>query len=607
MAKKSDLRLRWWYPLAAVALLVMLSLSARDVLAGGSKGVTGARSELQVGADHQSSPPQSNVSQDRQSSANVPHTADAFLTLVPDTTTLGTCPAPANGGVTQLGCAFVLDLILNTGSNPDATAQQSYLTFTYQTIQNARVSTINTSCVPTSTVTPDLNTFDAVLQNEVCNGPNACVFRGLAVTPGLLSYASGALSNCPTGCGGVFRVAQVGICASNPGQAILHWQFTPPAPLTRDTEIIAFTNELIQNASLFADYTFTITGGTPTSTPSSTHTNTPLPTSTGTSTSIVTATSTSTVVTTTHTRTPTPGVTGTPCDRCQAEVKDVTLACISDGTLYWSAVVKNNGQCTLTVPYRVTLQAKTRPPHSRWVNVDAQRGNVSIPPRSQVVVFGTFCYPFPGNIDRLRAEFALDGTTHECMKKEKSHEIRPCGNTPTCQLGFPDVPVSNPYYLQISGLISNGVITGYGDGTFRPDASVNRGQLAKMIVLAYGLTPNGDIIGHFTDVPANNPYYSYVETAYSLGVVSGYRDGSFHLYSNVTRAQLAKMVVQALGLTITNPTKASFTDVATNSTFYRYIETANANGLLTGDEDGTFKPGALVSRGEAAQVLDQSR
>src|SRR5947209_4152706 len=165
MIKKSNFRLLWWYPLAAVALLAMLSLSATGASAGGPKlgnaqapDTSGTIGALQTGPLQGGEP-----------SKNAPRVQNALVTLVPDTTTLGTCPAPANGGTTQVGCTFVLDLMLNSGTNPDATAQQSYLTFTYQTIQNARVSSIGTSCVPTSTVTPDLNTFDAVLQNEVCN------------------------------------------------------------------------------------------------------------------------------------------------------------------------------------------------------------------------------------------------------------------------------------------------------------------------------------------------------------------------------------------------------------------------------------------------------
>src|SRR5207253_653333 len=154
-------------------------------------------------------------------------TVNAFLRLQPGAS--GNCPAPANGGTTTVGCRFVLDLILNAGSNPDATSQQSYLTFTFSLIQNARVTDITSTSTLTSTATGDLTTFDATLQNEVCNGPGSCTFRGVSVGPGSFAYANGDLdsANCGhgAGCGGVFRVAQVGLCALATGAATLRWQF----------------------------------------------------------------------------------------------------------------------------------------------------------------------------------------------------------------------------------------------------------------------------------------------------------------------------------------------------------------------------------------------
>src|SRR5206468_4275300 len=66
-----------------------------------------------------------------------PGGSSAYLLLAPGSN--GTCPAPPDGGATQVGCTFVLNLLLNAGAYhaPNgATAQQSYLTFTYQLIQN---------------------------------------------------------------------------------------------------------------------------------------------------------------------------------------------------------------------------------------------------------------------------------------------------------------------------------------------------------------------------------------------------------------------------------------------------------------------------------------
>src|SRR5207249_7065240 len=118
------------------------------------------------------------------------------------------------------GSRFVLDLWLNAESVP-ALAQQSYLTFTNSLLQNANMSSIDTSCVLTNTLTGDRTTFDTVVQNQVCNGPGQCNFNGLITDPGSIAFVSdgyGVGGLCPHGCGGVFRVARIGLCATAPGQ-----------------------------------------------------------------------------------------------------------------------------------------------------------------------------------------------------------------------------------------------------------------------------------------------------------------------------------------------------------------------------------------------------
>src|SRR5207249_8496815 len=145
---------------------------------------------------------------------------------------------------------------------------------------------------------------------------------------------------------------------------------------------------------------------------------------------------------------------------------------------------------------------------------------------------------------------------------------------PPCPPEFPDVPASNSFYMVISSLAEIGVITGYGDGKFKPDSPTYRGQLAKIIVLAFGIPVQTSMGGHFNDVPADHPYYAYIEAAYFHGLIDGYGDGSFRPYENVTRGQVAKVVVQAAGLRLVHPNTPSFTDVPPSSPFYDYIETA---------------------------------
>jgi hypothetical protein len=237
-------------------------------------------------------------------------TDDAYLELRPGT------GAPPNGGTANVGDRFVLELWVDAGSHDNAVGQQTYMSFTHQLLQNARVSDIDTGCTLASTVTGDFTTFDAQLQNQVCNGPGNCTFGGNTVPPGSLAFASGALNNPPVG--GQFRVARIGICAVAPGEAVLHWQFSPPDPPNRNTKITDEFGGQIENRAIFLDYTFTVLGAataTPTATSTATNTSTSTPTPIGTATHTTTSTTTSTATSTatdTATSTPTNVPTNTP-------------------------------------------------------------------------------------------------------------------------------------------------------------------------------------------------------------------------------------------------------------------------------------------------------
>ena len=115
---------------------------------------------------------------------------------------------------------------------------------------------------------------------------------------------------------------------------------------------------------------------------------------------------------------------------------------------------------------------------------------------------------------------------------------------------FRDVPTTNPFYSYIETAKANNAISGYSCGSgcleFRPNNNVTRGQISKIIVAAFAWAINTSGGPHFTDVPTTNPFYAYIETAYNRGVVSGYSDGTFRPGYNVTRAQLSKMLYEAM-------------------------------------------------------------
>src|SRR5207253_3453364 len=103
-------------------------------------------------------------------------------------------------------------------------------------------------------------------------------------------------------------------------------------------------------------------------------------------------------------------------------------------------------------------------------------------------------------------------------------EVATPTNTP-CTIPFTDVHHTDYFYQAVTYLYCHGAISGYGDGTFRPYNLTTRGQIAKIVVLAYGWSIYTPPTPTFTDVPATNPFYQYIETAYSHDIISGYNCG----------------------------------------------------------------------------------
>ena len=146
--------------------------------------------------------------------------------------------------------------------------------------------------------------------------------------------------------------------------------------------------------------------------------------------------------------------------------------------------------------------------------------------------------------------------------------------------------------------------------------NTTRGQIAKMAVLAAGfplVLPPG--APHFSDVPPGSPFYIYVEVAYAHNVISGFADGTFQPYSDVTRAQLAKMVMLARGLPLSTPPTPTYGDVPPGYWAYSYIETATAHNIVGGYACGGpgepcpgryFRPEALATRAQLSKIIFQA-
>jgi carboxypeptidase T len=177
-------------------------------------------------------------------------------------------------------------------------------------------------------------------------------------------------------------------------------------------------------------------------------------------------------------------------------------------------------------------------------------------------------------------------------------------STPTpCTITFTDVAGTDYFYEPVRYLYCAGAISGYADNTFRPYNNTTRGQMTKIVVLAVGIAIDTTGGPHFSDVPTTNPFYTYIETAYNGHIVSGYADDTFRWGNNVTRGQLSKIVVLARQWGTDTTGGPHFSDVPPTHPFYEHIETAYAHGIISGYDDGTFRPGNDATRGQIAKIV----
>jgi outer membrane protein assembly factor BamB len=208
--------------------------------------------------------------------------------------------------------------------------------------------------------------------------------------------------------------------------------------------------------------------------------------------------------------------------------------------------------------------------------------------------------------------------------------------TPTvCTLTFNDVPPGNPFDAYVRCLACRGLVSGYpcgGPGEpcpgpyFRPNNTITRGQLSKIIANAAGFSdlPSGQA---FEDVPPTSPFYLWVERLALRHVIGGYACGGpdepcvpplnrryFRANNHATRGQSAQFIANTAGYQEI-PTGQTFADVPPDQPFYRFIERVASRGIVGGYPCGGpgepcvaptnrpyYRPGNPTTRGQMTKL-----
>lgn len=166
---------------------------------------------------------------------------------------------------------------------------------------------------------------------------------------------------------------------------------------------------------------------------------------------------------------------------------------------------------------------------------------------------------------------------------------------------FSDVDTSIRNYEAVQYLYEEGVFSGYSDGTFLPDNTVNRAELIKILVEGQDITPDETVYANcFNDV-SSEWYAKYVCYAKEEGWVSGYLDGTFLPGQAVNKVEALKMLFLSQNIDLAEG-GTDFADVTEEDWFATYVKTAQELGVL--EENGIyFNPASEKDRKGIAENL----
>ncbi len=176
-------------------------------------------------------------------------------------------------------------------------------------------------------------------------------------------------------------------------------------------------------------------------------------------------------------------------------------------------------------------------------------------------------------------------------------------NTPITPIPEPD---NSPVGLNTEDHVA--YIIGYEDGTVRPGANITRAEVATIFFRlltdetreSYWSQSSG-----FTDVASGAWYNNAVSTLTRAGILDGYEDGSFRPNASITRAEFTKIAVSFFKH-VGGASSSPFNDVPDSAWYAEFVKAAAELGLIDGYEDGTFRPNAPITRAEACTIVNRT-
>ncbi|MFI8687538.1 S-layer homology domain-containing protein [Rossellomorea sp. NPDC077527] len=162
--------------------------------------------------------------------------------------------------------------------------------------------------------------------------------------------------------------------------------------------------------------------------------------------------------------------------------------------------------------------------------------------------------------------------------------------------------VSAKYWAkdEIEYLSKKGIINGYQYSMFKPDSTVTRAEVAKMLSETFDLKSSKGTT--FSDVSTSHWANEYITAATEKGLFVGYGSGKFNPDSPITRGEIAALFNRAFNLT-SQETTGHFNDLPDSHWAYDDVQTLTASSIATGYSNNTFQPNKETKRSEFSVFL----
>ncbi|MDF9408171.1 MAG: Internalin-A precursor [Pelotomaculum sp. PtaB.Bin013] len=169
---------------------------------------------------------------------------------------------------------------------------------------------------------------------------------------------------------------------------------------------------------------------------------------------------------------------------------------------------------------------------------------------------------------------------------------------------FLDLPESDPFYPYVNYLVKTNLIQGYPDGSFRPADSITRAEVAALLVRAGKLNELAPVTQTYSDISPSHWAYTTIERATYAGLIKGYPDQTFRPEAPISRAEACALLLRLTNKPVPySPLDETIIDIEPAYWARQQIAAALQAGMFTMTSKNTFEPEAQATRAQLARGL----